>query len=95
LNNKHIDIVLMDIHMPILNGIDATKAIRSSNTPYKEIPIIIVTADEKYHKRISQPAAGFDYVIAKPINRTILFDLIDKALAKPRIREENVKPLFA
>ncbi len=83
LDTKNIDIILMDVHMPVLNGVDATKAIRTSNTPYMGIPIIAVTADEKYHKSISSKGAGFDEVVAKPVSRKILFERIDKALAKP------------
>ncbi|PHS37744.1 MAG: hypothetical protein COA91_09285 [Robiginitomaculum sp.] len=95
LDTKNIDIILMDVHMPILNGVDATKAIRASNTPYKGIPIIAVTADEKYHKRVSRQGAGFDEVVAKPVSRVILLERIDTALAKPNLTETNLPPAYA
>ena len=95
LEGKNIDIVLMDIHMPIINGTEAVKIIRSSNINNNDVPIIAVTADEKYYKRASCQAFGFDDVLAKPVDQVALFEIINKALAKPRIRVGNVKTLFS
>ena len=95
LEGKNIDIVLMDIHMPIINGTEAVKIIRSANSHNNDVPIIAVTADEKYYKRAACQVFGFDDVIAKPVDQVALFEIINKALAKPRVRVGNVKPLFA
>lgn len=66
LENNGIDLILMDIKMPLLNGIEATKEIRKTN---KEIPIIAQTAfimdDEKEEIR----RAGCNDIISKPIRR--------------------------
>lgn len=95
LNESAIDIVLMDIHMPVMNGIEVTKIIRASGAPYKDIPIVAVTADEEYHRRVSCKAVGFDDVIAKPINKARLYSTIEKAVSKARLRHRNENPLIA
>jgi signal transduction histidine kinase len=95
LNKQSIDLILMDIHMPILNGIDTTKAIRSSGAGYRDVPIVAVTADEECHKRVFCEVVGFNDVITKPVNQVTLLDIIDKTLRKPRTRIGNIKQLFA
>jgi CheY-like chemotaxis protein len=59
------DIIFMDVHMPILNGLDATRIIRSND---QNIPIIIITGDEADYIRINQENLGFTNYIIKPIN---------------------------
>ncbi|MFC2136556.1 response regulator [Bacteroidota bacterium] len=68
-NNKEIDLILMDIKMPVVNGYEAVKIIKNQS---KEIPIIAqtaYTASEDYYKCIE---AGFDDYIPKPIERELL-----------------------
>ena len=62
----HPDLILMDMAMPIMDGLRATQIIRKSEANRK-IPIIAVTAFDKdfYHKAIE---AGCDEVIAKPVD---------------------------
>ncbi|MGH1461022.1 MAG: ATP-binding protein [Neptuniibacter sp.] len=59
------EIILMDVHMPVMDGIEATKEIRLSN---KDIPIIALTANviASEHQRLIN--AGVNYVLLKPIN---------------------------
>lgn len=75
--NPDIALILMDIKMPILNGIDATREIRKTNT---KIPIIAQTAyayrDDKYE--ILQ--AGCNEYLAKPIKPQLLLDTLSKYL---------------
>lgn len=68
-NNEDIDLVLMDLKMPVVNGYEATKAIKDLR---KDLPIIAqtaYTASEDYYKCIN---AGFDDYIAKPLERDLL-----------------------
>ncbi|NKC21445.1 MULTISPECIES: PAS domain S-box protein [Pseudoalteromonas] len=70
LKEQAFDLVLMDIHMPFMDGVDAIKAIRNEGNP---IPVIALTAnvmveDVKHYLEI-----GFDAHIAKPIELPILY----------------------
>ena len=51
LETQTFDIVLMDIHMPIMDGIEATLSIRGANQPWSDVPIIALTADPQYQQR--------------------------------------------
>ena len=68
------DVILMDIMMPIINGYEATKRIRSlDREDAKKIPIIAMTANAFTEDRIRAKEAGMDQHIAKPIDiKTIL-----------------------
>jgi len=66
-DNYHV--ILMDMHMPVLNGIDATIHIRKSNTErIKNIPIIALTAAAYKEDEDKMLAAGMNDFISKPIN---------------------------
>jgi len=72
-------LVLMDIHMPILSGVDATRQIRSSpNDPPRNVPIIALTADEKYHDQAVVSKHGMDGFVAKPVSPGQILGLINK-----------------
>ncbi len=62
------DLVLMDIQMPNMNGIDATKRIRELPAPVNDIPIIAMTADAMTGDKERYLAAGMNDYIAKPID---------------------------
>lgn len=75
----YYDMILMDIHMPVMDGLAATKAIRKlSRADAAEIPIIAMTADA-FEEDIRQcKAAGMDAHIAKPIDIKKLLELIKR-----------------
>lgn len=66
LENDSFDIVLMDIQMPIMTGIEATQAIRNSKADYKDIPIIAITANAIKGAEEEYLTAGMDGYIQKP-----------------------------
>jgi hypothetical protein len=72
-----IDIILMDINMPIMNGIEATKEIKKINP---NIPIIIQTAYILNDERIKSFEAGCDAFIAKPVKINQLFSTLEELL---------------
>lgn len=77
LENKNIDIVLMDIKMPLMNGYEATEKIKSGNP---DIPIIAQTAySTKFEKRLALKHGCNDF-ISKPIKKEKLFELLHKHL---------------
>lgn len=76
-NPDKYGLVLMDIHMPKMSGVDATRIVRSNpNNPPRDVPIIAVTADEKYHDSSFVSKLGMDGFIAKPITAVELNGLI-------------------
>ena len=73
------DVILMDIMMPVMNGYEATKMIRSlDREDAKEIPIIAMTANAFTEDRIRAKEAGMDEHIAKPVDMELLVKIIHK-----------------
>ncbi len=77
--NTSIDLILMDIKMPVMNGYDATKAIREFN---KDVVIIAQTAYALTGEKEKTIAAGCNYYITKPIEITMLLNTISGFLNK-------------
>ena len=76
------DVVLMDIHMPVLDGVSASKKIRASKDNWGNIPIIALTADAATAHVLEYQQAGIEACAAKPINWQELDQLIkDTVLA--------------
>jgi len=74
-----IDLVLMDLHMPQLNGWDTTRLFRTSDLPQlSTIPIIGVTADVLKESRDLCLEAGMNLVVSKPFQFTELFQQIQE-----------------
>ncbi len=75
------DLILMDIQMPVLDGLSATKYIREleKNTE-SHMPILAMTASVLKEERDRCKKAGMDGLIAKPVNFTKLFAEIDRAV---------------
>jgi len=80
--NDQYDVVLMDIHMPVMDGIEATLAIRGSQKAYTDIAIIALTADPQYQQRRLCKNIGMDDALAKPIKLTEVLGAIDRVFAK-------------
>ena len=73
------DVILMDIMMPVMNGYEATKMIRSlDREDAKEVPIIAMTANAFTEDRIRAKAARMDEHVAKPVDVELLIKVIHK-----------------
>ena len=87
LSLKAYDLVLMDIRMDGLDGIKTTQAIRSSDKPFKSVPIIAITADVDPDVNAKCMMAGADLFLNKPIGTKALFDgirfVMDLGTEKP------------
>lgn len=71
--------ILMDVHMPEMNGHDAARAIRASSRPDAQtVPIIAMTADAFAENVAEAHASGMNGHIAKPIDLDILFETLQK-----------------
>ena len=73
------DAILMDIMMPVMNGYEAAKTIRSMDRKdAKAIPIIAMTANAFTEDRIRAKEAGMDEHVAKPVDVELLVKVIHK-----------------
>ncbi|MGH6924292.1 MAG: ATP-binding protein, partial [Propylenella sp.] len=74
---EKFDIVLMDVNMPVMNGIEATKLYRFAALGRERLPIVALTADATAEARAGCEAAGMDACATKPIDAAELFRVID------------------
>ncbi len=77
------DLVLMDIEMPDMGGLEATKQIRALASPQGEVPIIAVTAHALAGAREQYVRAGMNDYISKPFNPPDLLALLDRIARNP------------
>jgi CheY-like chemotaxis protein len=100
LKNNDYDIILMDLHMPVMNGFEATEYIR--NEMKSDIPIIALTADVTTVDLAKCKLVGINDYIAKPVDERLLHSKIASVLKKPGFikssaalrlnRQEDKKP---
>jgi CheY-like chemotaxis protein len=80
---ERFDIVLMDVQMPEMNGFEATREIRNSETPLRlRTPIIAMTAYAMKGDRERCLAAGMDAYLSKPINAEELLRTMENVISK-------------
>jgi signal transduction histidine kinase/CheY-like chemotaxis protein len=81
--SARFDLILMDLRMPGLNGLELTGAIRSLEleTGQERTPIVIVSADALPEHRLAALQAGADHYLAKPITPESLFEAMDHVLS--------------
>ena len=83
------DVILMDIMMPVMNGYEATKIIRSlDREDAKAVPIIAMTANAFTEDRIRAKEAGMDEHIAKPVDAKLLVKIVYE-LVEHNFRENS------
>lgn len=82
IKNEKFDLALMDINMPEMNGLEATKVIRTFNT---SIPVIALTAVEEGEIRNQALAVGMNDVIIKPYDTQQFFQTIMKNISKVKM----------
>ena len=81
--NEPFDLIFMDIQMPVMNGLDATRAIRKLDFEYaKKVPIIAMTADAFSENVAECLQAGMNAHIAKPIDLNLVLAEIKKVKNK-------------
>ncbi len=85
---NHPDIILMDIRMPGINGIDAIAEIKRI---YSDIRFAIISAYEQFEFAKQAMELGVEHYILKPINRTLLIDTILKMISLIHEQEEKKK----
>jgi CheY-like chemotaxis protein len=87
LQKKSYDIILMDLHMPEMNGFEATEYIR--NKMNSQIPIIALTADVTTADLKKCTAVGMNDYISKPLDEKLLYNKIVDLLKKTILRQDT------
>ena len=90
------DAILMDIRMPLMDGLQATKSIRNLKcTDAKEVPIVAMTANAYEEDRRASLEAGMNEHLAKPVNPQELFRILEACMkerdAKVILRQKKMK----
>ena len=83
------DLILMDIQMPEMDGLEVTAHIRKMNKPKKDVPIIAITAHALIGDREKCLKSGMNEYISKPIKSFELLKMIDKLLKVDSIDEKQ------
>jgi PAS domain S-box-containing protein len=92
-NAAHIyDVILMDMQMPVMDGLDATRAIRAHENGVRRVPIIALTANAMGGDRDRCIEAGMDDYVSKPIEASALIAALDRVTAPPDIDERTPVP---
>jgi CheY-like chemotaxis protein len=74
---EHFDIVLMDVQMPVMDGIQATARIRALPPPKCDVPIVALTADALQGAEERYLAKGMDSYLSKPLSAASLFEMLN------------------
>jgi CheY-like chemotaxis protein/HPt (histidine-containing phosphotransfer) domain-containing protein len=88
------DVVLMDVQMPVLDGVQATKQIRALPPPKGTVPIVALTAHAMAGAREEYLAGGMDDYLSKPLEPAALYAVLAR-LAKPGVVTSSNKPIPA
>ncbi|MEL6148078.1 MAG: ATP-binding protein [Chloroflexota bacterium] len=83
IQNTHYDLILMDIHMPIMDGVAATQHIRAADAPFCDVPILALTASVMRDEQDRYLAAGMNDVISKPFSVSGLRKVVQHWLEQP------------
>lgn len=81
IDEEDFDVVLVDLRMPGMDGLEAIGRIRARDDAKRDLPLIVVTADTALDLRERCIAAGADEVLFKPVAMEALFDAIGRILA--------------
>lgn len=90
-SERPFDVVLMDVQMPEMDGISATRAIRQLPGPERDVPIIALTANALVGQREAYLAAGMNEYVTKPIQPPTLFAAI-RRWARPHTAAPPLQP---
>lgn len=93
-SEQQVDLIMMDIQMPGISGIEATQKIRALGHQYRTLPIIACTAHAAAEERSSWLQAGINDILIKPLNEKLLTDLLHRWLGERFSPELTSTPLL-
>jgi len=80
----HFDMVLMDVHMPVMDGLEATRRIRALPGAAGEVPVVAMTANAMKADEAACLAAGMTAFVSKPFKPAELVQVLIRLLSEPR-----------
>ena len=86
---SHFDIILMDMQMPVMDGLTAVQKIRASSSTCRDVPIVMMTANAMREHVEASRTAGADVHLAKPITAETLFAAMDEAMERVVPDQQN------
>jgi len=81
---RSFDLVLMDVQMPEMDGLEATQVIRQKESGERRLPIVALTAHAMVGDRERCLAAGMDGYVTKPVQTAVLFQTMAEVLGLAR-----------
>lgn len=90
LGNQPFDVVLLDVHMPIMDGTEAIKHIRAADAPWRDVPVIALTADAMSGDRERLLSIGMTGYVSKPIEQAALVQEIDRVIGIVAARTSEI-----
>ena len=81
-SEQSFDVILMDVRMPEMDGLEATRRIRALPAPNGEVPILALTARLIPEQVVECQAAGMDGHVAKPVDHAMLIQAVADAIAR-------------
>ena len=78
LEKDSFHLILMDIHMPVMDGMECARSIRKSDNENKDIPIIAITGNANNYTNEEFEAAGINGFVPKPLNYDSLVEKVKK-----------------
>jgi CheY-like chemotaxis protein len=85
LREEPFDIVLLDVHMPVMDGKEAIKRIRGSREAWADLPVIALTADAMSGDRERYLALGMTDYVSKPLDQRELTHKIALAMSERKL----------
>lgn len=82
LAREPFDLVLLDVHMPVMDGVEAIRRIRASAEDWRDLPVIALTADAMAGDRERLIGLGMSGYVSKPIDQAELLSTISRALGR-------------
>jgi signal transduction histidine kinase/AmiR/NasT family two-component response regulator len=84
------DLVLLDVHMPVMDGTEAIRHIRAANAPWRDIPVIALTADAMSGDRERLLSIGMTGYASKPIEQAALLNEIRRVIDRASGRDSQL-----
>lgn len=91
-SNSVFDIILMDMQMPVMDGLTAVQRIRASTSSCRDVPIVMMTANAMREHVEASRSAGADVHLAKPITAQSLFAAMDEAMERACADHQTPSP---
>jgi CheY-like chemotaxis protein len=90
------DLILMDMQMPRMDGLEATRLIRGRGGKFAKIPIIAMTANAFGSDQAACSEAGMNDFIAKPVDAERLHETVDRVMAgRPKLADKTIEQAFS